>query len=192
MSFSSRRSNVHIHCFRRSSPVVLVGVALLAALTGCGADPSDRGPVRVGAGSTSLPPWPAPTDVAARVASAGLDLGQMGMGDHYHPQLQIIVGGTDVPVPANIGVDTTTGAMSAVHTHEADGTIHIEAEKRGDVFTLGQLFKEWGVVLTSTQIGGVKASAGTTVEVTSNGARVQGAPGDLRLEPEQMIVLRLP
>lgn len=139
-----------------------------------------------------MPPWPAPTDVPARVASAGLDLGPMGTAEHYHPQLRIIIDGKDVPIPANIGVDPTTGAMSAVHTHETDGTIHIEADTVGETFTLGQLFTQWGVTLTPTQIGGVRAKDGQQVNVTSNEMSVAGDPKDLRLEPDQLIVLRLP
>ena len=139
-----------------------------------------------------MPPWPAPTDVAARVAAAGLDLGPMGTAEHYHPQLRIVINGDNIQVPANIGVDPATGAMSALHTHEADGTIHIEADTAGQVFTLGQLFTQWGVQLTPTQVGGVKAEKGQRVTVTSNGAPVDGDPGDLRLQPDQKIMLQLP
>lgn len=138
-----------------------------------------------------MPLWPAPTDVPARVAAAGLDLGPMGMAEHYHPHLRIILNGKDVQVTANIGVDPTTGAMSALHTHEPDGTIHIEADTAGEVFTLGQLFTQWGLTLTPTQIGDVKANKGQQVALTSNGAPVTGKPGDLRLQPDQQIVLQL-
>lgn len=140
---------------------------------------------------TSPPPWLAPRDVPARVAAAGLDLGPMGMAEHYHPQLQITIDGAAVPVASNIGVDPPTGAMSAVHTHEPDGTIHIEAGTVGGVFTLGQLFTQWGVKLTPTQIGGVTATDGQTVHVISNGAAVPGNPAKLRLQPDQKIELQL-
>jgi hypothetical protein len=90
-------------------------------------------------------PWPAPDDTASGVTAAGLDLGPMGTAEHYHPHVRIIIDGVDVPVAANIGVDRTTGAMSALHTHESDGSIHIERDRLGDVFTLSQLFTEWGV-----------------------------------------------
>jgi len=116
----------------------------------------------------------------------------MGMADHYHPHLQIILDGSEVQVPANIGVDPATGAMSALHTHEPDGTIHIEADRAGEVFTLGQLFIQWGVKLTTTQIGGVQAREGQKVTLTSNGTPVAGDPMNLRLEPEQKVVLQLP
>ena len=80
----------------------------------------------------------------------------------------------------------------ALHTHETDGTIHIEADTAGEVFTLGQLFIQWGVKLAPTQIGGVQAKDGQTVMTTSNGAPVAGDPMNLRLQPDQKIELRLP
>lgn len=113
------------------------------------------------------------------------------MAEHYHPHLQIIINDSEVAVPANIGVDPATGAMSALHTHESDGTIHIEADKASEVFTLGQLFVQWGVKLTPTQIGGVQAKDGQKVALTSSGVPVAGDPMTLRLEPEQKIALRL-
>lgn len=186
------------------NPPLLAALVLAAAFTasGCGTTsdntntpastaPSNQSGHEPGLDGTSLPPWPAPTDVPARVASAGLDLGPMGMAEHYHPHLRIVINGTDVPVPPNIGVDPATGAMSALHTHEGDGTIHIEADTEGEAFTLGQFFTQWGVKLTSTQVGGVRAEAGDKVQVTSNGDAVTGDPLDLRLEPEQEIVLSL-
>lgn len=142
-----------------------------------------------GLDSTSEPPWPAPSNAADRVTAAGLDLGPMGTAEHYHPQLQVIVDGQQVPVPANIGVDTTTGAMSALHTHTPDGVIHVEADQAGEVFTLGQFFTEWGLILNSKQIGGVRAPGGSAVAVTVNGDPYAGDPADLRLEPDQMIVV---
>jgi hypothetical protein len=185
----------------RRRALSLLVAALLGVLFGCA-----NGPVRDDAADTaglpasgsielddrSMPPWPAPTDASALIASAGLDLGPMGTAEHYHPHLRIIIGDQEVPVPSNIGVDQTTGAMSAVHTHEADGTIHVEADTEGDTFTLGQVFTQWGVQLTPTQIGGVKAKAGERVTVTSNGSQFDGDPRELRLAPDQSIVLQLP
>ena len=84
-----------------------------------------------------------------------------------------------------------TGAMSALHTHEGDGTLHIEADSVGEAFTFGQFFTQWGVALTRQQIGGARAKPGEQVQLTSNGAKVTGDPADLRLEPNQQIVLTL-
>jgi len=163
----------------------LVVLLLGGVLAGCGEEQNIADQPAAGS------PWAAPSNVSERAASAGLDLGPMGMAEHYHPHLRVIIDGADVPVPPNIGVDAASGAMSAVHTHEADGTIHIEASTVGEEFTLGQLFTQWGVDLTPTQIGGIRATAGDTVAVTSNGVKVKGDPNDLRLEPDQKIVVRL-
>ena len=186
----------------QTAVALVLSLSLGTLLTACGSTPASNttstGQAHKPAvesaelDEASLPPWPAPIDVSARVAAAGLDLGPMGTAEHYHPQLRIIVSGTAVPVPGNIGVDASTGAMSALHTHEPDGTLHIEADTAGEVFTLGQLFTQWGVKLTSTQIGGVKAKGGQKVTLTSNGAPVGGNPNQLRLKPEQKIVLQVP
>lgn len=180
------------------TPVALLALTLALA-TGCSAEPATTGssathpPLAAGEepnqDGASLPPWPAPIDVPARVASAGLDMGPMGTAEHYHPHLRIVIDGADVPVAPNIGVDPATGAMSAVHTHDGDGTIHIEADTEGEVFTLGQLFLQWGVKLTARQIGGVRVDPGSKVEVTSNGDAVSGDPMNVPLAPEQEIVL---
>lgn len=185
---------------RRLAVSSVLGTALLVTVAGCGNDSNDGSSSPsgqpsagdVGSDGSAMPPWPAPTDVPAHVKAAGLDLGPMGMAEHYHPQVQVIIGGQQVLVPANIGVDPATGAMSAVHTHTDDGTIHIEAATTGEAFTLGQLFIQWGVKLTSTQIGGVKAKAGETVKLSSDGTPVPGDPANLRLEPDQAIILTLP
>ena len=197
-------------CVVKTPTPVLVTAAVTAVLTlalaGCSNDPAtpsagssatkpsgstSSSTADVAPDDTSLPPWPAPGDVPARVAAAGLDLGAMGTAEHYHPHLTITIDGQPVPVPPNIGVDPNTGAMSAVHTHEGDGTIHIEAHTVGEKFTLGQLFTQWGVALTPNQVGGVKAKAREKVRVTSNGTPVAGDPSDLRLEPDQQIELAL-
>jgi hypothetical protein len=180
-----------------------LAAALTLPLAACGTDATTTTPASnrtpsastladAGADGTSRPPWPAPVDVPARVAAAGLDLGPMGTAEHYHPHLSITVDGKPVPVPPNIGVDPNTGAMSAVHTHEGDGTIHIEAHTVGEKFTLGQLFIQWGVALTPTQVGGVHAKKGEKVRLTSNGTPVPGHPAGLRLEPDQHITLSVP
>ncbi|RYC14577.1 hypothetical protein [Nocardioides zhouii] len=183
--------------------VVAAGLAALTlTVAGCSTDPAPTSSTSSSSGAfgsggvapddTSGPPWPAPTEVPKRVAAAGLDLGPMGTAEHYHPRLSIIIDGRPVPVTPNIGVDPATGAMSAVHTHEGDGTIHIEADTVGEEFTLGQLFIQWGVALTPTQIGGVRAGSGEEVKVTSNGTSVPGDPADLLLEPDQQIELSVP
>jgi hypothetical protein len=182
---------------RRRGAARLLAAVVLLALTGCASDRDETSDRSFADGQSAAPPsaaratWPVPDDVADRVAAAGLDLGPMGTAAHFHPQLRIVINDRAVPVAANIGVDPTTGAMSALHTHEGDGTVHIEADNAADEFTLGQLFVQWDVPLTETRIGDVRAAPGQRVELTSNGQTVRGKPALLKLEPDQQIVLEL-
>ena len=158
-----------------SPPVATPSSAALAAVSGLGAQ--------------QPPPWPVPADVPARVKLAGLPLGGMGTAEHYHVHLDVLVNGKPVTVPANIGVDPSSGPMSYLHTHTPDGVVHIEAGRAGQPFTLGQLFTEWNVRLTATQLGALRAGGANSLAVYVNGKRVPGNPAALRLRPHQQIAL---
>lgn len=142
-----------------------------------------------GLGTAAPPPWPAPTDVSARVAAAGLPLGPEATAEHYHAHLDVIVDGKAVPVPPNIGVDPQSESMSPLHTHESDGVVHIEASQKGQTFTLGQLFTEWDVRLTADQVGGLESSRTNTLAVYVNGEKVDGNPALIKLQPHQEIAV---
>lgn len=142
-----------------------------------------------GLGAELPPPWLAPTDAPARVTAAGLSLGSMGTAEHYHAHLDLLVDGQSVPVPTDIGVDQTSGAMSYLHTHAADGLVHVEAGRAGQPFTLGQLFTQWNVRLSAAQVGGLKAVDGKTLTLFVNGKQVPGDPARLRLAAHQQIAL---
>ncbi len=115
----------------------------------------------------------------------------MGTAEHYHPELRILIDGKPIPIPANIGVEPSTGGMSALHTHTSDGVLHVEAATVGEEFTLGQLFVEWDVALSKTGIGGIRADAGDEVTATVNGDRYDGDPSSIVLAPDQDITLEL-
>lgn len=175
---------------------VVVGVALVAAAALWGARGSDEAAPTTnalgkasGLGAELPPPWAAPVDVPDRAKAAALSLGPMGTAEHYHVHLDVIVDGKPVPVAANIGVDPSTGMMSGLHTHTPDGIVHIEAGRSGQPFTLGQLFTEWNVRLTSTQVGALKATGNDTLTAYVNGRKVAGNPASIRLAPRQQITL---
>jgi hypothetical protein len=142
-----------------------------------------------GLGVESLPPWPAPADAPLRAHDAGLGMGSMGTAEHYHVHLDVLVNGEPVPVPANLGVDGATGAMTYLHTHDEGGLVHIEAGRAGQPFTLGQLFTQWDVRLTATQLGGLHADSGNTLTAYVNGRKRAGDPARLRLAAHQQISL---
>jgi hypothetical protein len=81
---------------------------------------------------------------------------------HIHSHLSIIRNGEALAIPTNIGiVANTPTCYFAIHTHDASGTIHVEAGAAG-TFTLGQLFGIWGQTLSSTNVAGL---TGLPVEV---------------------------
>jgi hypothetical protein len=86
---------------------------------------------------------------------------------HIHAHLAVFVDGRLYQLPAGIGIpgsvaeSTNYGPVAVggrcfywLHTHTADGVIHIESptERR---YTLGDFFDEWHQPLSATQVGGV-------------------------------------
>jgi hypothetical protein len=69
-----------------------------------------------------------------------------GRGDayHWHTALEIDSGATPVTIPGGIGI--SPGCMQLLHTHEADGTIHIEPDtpEQARLYTIGEFFAVWG------------------------------------------------
>ena len=72
-------------------------------------------------------------------------------GMHWHPKIAITISGEEIPIPANIGL---AGGHNPMHTHETDGTIHLEYEGvvREDDIRLGRFFELWGKEFNNNQI----------------------------------------
>ncbi|PIN89942.1 hypothetical protein COU60_02515 [Candidatus Pacearchaeota archaeon CG10_big_fil_rev_8_21_14_0_10_34_76] len=73
---------------------------------------------------------------------------------HWHPRITIKVDGETIPISTDIGlsvgkiVDTSLSGMrmSPTHTHETDGTIHLEnnnPSSKPETLTLGYFFYVW-------------------------------------------------
>lgn len=61
---------------------------------------------------------------------------------HWHPRLTIKINGETYFIPANIGIG---GAHMPIHTHETDGTLHMENDRpTKKTVTLGYFFQVWG------------------------------------------------
>lgn len=142
-----------------------------------------------GQGAESPPPWPLPADVPTRVEAAGLEVGAEATGEHFHAHVDVLVDGKPVPVPVNLGVDPGSGGMSPLHTHSPDGLIHVEAESKGKTYTLGQLFTQWNVRLSSKQIGSLTTGSGNTLSAYVDGKKVDGDPAMIELADRQQIAL---
>jgi len=148
------------------------------------------------------------------VRSAGLTPATREFFDyHVHAHLDVFVNGHQITIPGGIGIDITDPAVrhsvtygapgyggvpptgcprpciSPLHTHFADGVIHIEARTRTQaLFTLGRLFTEWGVPLTSSCVANY-CRPGTDWVVYTSGKRVSGNPGDVPLLDHEEIAV---
>ena len=122
---------------------------------------------------------------------------------HVHTHLTIFVNGQARVIPYGIGipgaqaVSTKQGAFVEtgscfywLHTHAEDGVIHIESPSSSKSFTLGQFFDEWGIPLSTTQVG--PATGKLTVFFTAPGKQprlYEGNPRNLPLGSHYQIQL---
>lgn len=72
-------------------------------------------------------------------------------GIHWHPHLSIKINGEAKEIPSGIGLGITE---RPIHTHEADGVIHLEFPGRvtEDDVRLGKFFEIWGKTFNSNCI----------------------------------------
>ena len=62
---------------------------------------------------------------------------------HWHPHLRIVIKGEEQVIPANIGL--TSANHEPIHTHEADGIIHVEnTNPTQENMKLAYFFGIWG------------------------------------------------
>jgi hypothetical protein len=188
----------------RAATAVAALLAVAAGATACGSTGGQPGTPATGPGadgsgragtapkSTAVPRhWSLPADPSAAAARAGLQmLGEEKLTVHYHAHLDVVVRGATIPVPADIGIDVPRQRISALHTHDGTGIVHIESAE--DVpFTLGQLFTEWGQPLTARRVGPVSVQPGEQVRVYRDGGQVSGDPAAVRFRPHDEIVVWL-
>ena len=135
-------------------------------------------------------PWSANNDtLRARLKDIGLPpLTREGSALHIHEHIDISINGKTVAIPAGIGIDQIAGFISPIHTHRANGVIHIESPTV-QTFTLGQFFDVWGVRFTSQCIGGYCATASTSLKVYTNGKLYTGNPRMLPFKERQEIFI---
>lgn len=119
---------------------------------------------------------------------------------HVHVHVTVYVNGKMMRLPAGIGITQpqlvtrdstgvfdnvgTHGCIYWLHTHVADGIIHVEAPAKQD-FTLGQFFAVWNQPFGPEQIGPVKGK----VVVFENGEELIGNPAATPLLPHAVIQL---
>jgi hypothetical protein len=118
---------------------------------------------------------------------------------HIHAHLTVFVNGTARQVPAAIGIPGAQAQATAagpfieqgkcfywLHTHAADGIIHIESPVQRN-YTLGNFFDEWGQPLSASRVG----PASGRVVALYNGQVFQGNPRDIPLTAHGQIQLEV-
>jgi len=107
---------------------------------------------------------------------------------HEHAHLSILVRGEVVPVPADIG--RMENCLFWLHTHPADGLVHIEAPE-DENFTLGQFFAVWGQPLGPTALLAETPGDGEEISATIDGEAYEGDPAGIPLDDQETIVIQL-
>ncbi len=136
---------------------------------------------------TSPPPWDQPQDVLGGMKVAGVVPVFFGYQRHEHAHLDVFVDGDPVPVPSGLGlvepvprpdgsVESALDAAAPLHTHTADGIVHLEADRSSPELTLGKFFDLWQVRLSSDCIGSFCSGGSSTLRVYVNGALHAGDP----------------
>ncbi|MDP3685271.1 MAG: hypothetical protein Q8R32_00385 [bacterium] len=110
-----------------------------------------------------------------------------GVAMHIHPQLKIIIDGTERAIPSDIGV--SPGCMRPIHTHDESGKIHLEFPSSQDV-RLGQFFEIWKQPFSKQQILDRAIGPDDLLRVTVNGTETAELE-NLLLHDQDDIVLEV-
>lgn len=166
----------------------VVIVALVVIISTSGGKGTSGSGVSAGLQTTRAPWAPEGNELGTRVAGLGLPVASEG-GYHVHADLRVYVNGKQVPVPAEIGVESGLRGqqLEPLHTHDTMGIIHIESIEQYP-FTIGQMFTVWGVKFTNTQLGGYRVGAGNTLSAYVNGKPVKDPPTYV-MKPHDNIVV---
>lgn len=171
---------------------------------------SSLGALKAAPAAGALGPEQVPVPSAAALASPAASVtGQKvdGIGCqtmeqtlfHIHAHLTVFVNGTARQVPAAIGIPGAQAQTTAagpfveqgtcfywLHTHAADGIIHIESPVQR-TYTLGNFFDEWGQPLSASRVG----PASGHVVALYNGQVFKGDPRDIPLTAHAQIQLEV-
>jgi hypothetical protein len=175
----------------------------LASLSTLGTLKPLPSPGRGGPEAVPVPPAPALASTATKATGKTVDGISCDTTEqlvyHIHAHLTVFVNGAARQIPAAIGIpgaqaeNTPTGPYIAsgscfywLHTHAADGIIHIESPVHR-TYTLGGFFDIWGQPLGPDQVGPARGP----VTVIYNGQVYRGNPRNIPLEKHAQIQLEV-
>lgn len=134
--------------------------------------------------------------LVAQSMFGGLPIGGVGCNategavEHVHAHLQIFERGRAITIPQGIGIQEQEGCLYWIHTHSADGYIHIESPVLR-TFTLGQFFDIWGRDLSWGKAAGAVAAGGSRLSIWVNGTAWHGSdPRAIVLRDHESIVIQ--
>ncbi|WJH26084.1 hypothetical protein [Pseudarthrobacter defluvii] len=175
--------------------IVLSASACAPSSTTTAPSASTPAPATTAAATSAPADWQLnPKGAADRIKAAGLEvLTAEGAAEHFHAHLDIFTDSKRVTVPADIGFSFNTAGqpngISALHSHDETGVIHIEAPTAGATYTLGQFLTEWGVLDGTDKTPGAPHSSIDGWNVAVNGAKQDGKITDVVLKAHDEIVL---
>jgi hypothetical protein len=114
--------------------------------------------------------------------------GMEGSAMHIHPHLTILDRGHAVTIPADVGRPAAGDCLYWLHTHTADGILHIESPQVR-TFTLRNFFDVWGQPISTTQAATAVAPKGSILKVWVDGKPYTKDPGLIELMDHRDIVI---
>jgi hypothetical protein len=201
-SFPGRHTNRLRLAFALAAMVVGVAGLVLVAHASNGSPARAR--VRGGIGPEGVPMPAAPSLAPAASPAPGQTIAGVSCGPveqldfHIHAHLALFVDGQPRAVPLGIGIaprlqvqSTPAGSYAAgggcfsyLHTHAADGIIHVESPV-ARTYTLGDFFDVWKQPLGRDSVG----PAAGPVTAFVNGRRYVRDPRTIRLHAHAQIQL---
>ncbi|MBI2139944.1 hypothetical protein HYU14_03400 [Candidatus Woesearchaeota archaeon] len=105
---------------------------------------------------------------------------------HIHPNISIEILGEKITIPQNIGASREF--MSVIHTHEANGVLHVESPKPHQ-FMLGDFFTIWGKPFNESCILDHCIDSNHTLKVLVNGKEAKTFRDTPLLENQHITIL---
>jgi hypothetical protein len=110
--------------------------------------------------------------------------------EHIHVNLQLFDRGKPVQVPTGVGIPQGGSCLYWLHTHSADGFIHIESPVKRS-FDLGEFFDIWGPDLSLTKAATLSAPRGHHLSIWVDGKPWHGSdPRTIAFHDHETIVIQ--
>jgi hypothetical protein len=172
---------------RRVLALLLIALAVVACSPSAAATVSPSTAPTASAGAAPTPsPEPASPRPSTGSGEIECDLGGHDAAYHIHALVGVKINGQLYAPPANIGVGTD--CMYWVHTHAADGIVHIEAPASVNP-TLGDFMGLWAKSFPDDQLLKTAQDAIDAGKVTVDDKPFTGDPLSLELQDKMRIFL---